>query len=75
MGSFKPTPNIDIPINGVFVMALTLLLTFGVWFFMYRSRIGLHMRATVENRTMSGAVGINTVLAILIHVRSGLWHC
>src|SRR5277367_3340438 len=40
MGSFKPTPNIDIPINGVFVMALTLLLTFGVWFFMYRSRIG-----------------------------------
>jgi urea transport system permease protein len=62
MGSFKPTPNIDIPINGVFVMALTLLLTFGVWFFMYRSRVGLHMRATVENRTMSGAVGINTAL-------------
>src|SRR5215212_4612483 len=47
MGSFKPTPNIDIPINGVFVMGLTLLLTFGVWLFMYRSRVGLHMRATV----------------------------
>ncbi len=62
MGSFKPTSSIDIPINGVFVMALTLLLTFGVWFFMYRSRMGLHMRATVENRTMSGAVGINTKL-------------
>lgn len=60
MGSFKPTPSIDIPINGVFVMGLTLLLTFGVWFFMFRSRIGLHMRATVQNRTMSGAVGINT---------------
>jgi urea transport system permease protein len=60
MGSFKPTPNIDIPINGVFVMGLTLLLAFGVWLFMYRSRIGLHMRATVQNRTMSGAVGINT---------------
>src|SRR5260221_2267600 len=62
MGSFKPTPSIDIPINGVFVMGLTLLLTFGVWLFMYRSRIGLHMRATVQNRTMSGAVGINTRL-------------
>lgn len=62
MGSFKPTPNIDIPINGVFVMGLTLLLTFLVWLFMYRSRIGLHMRATVENRTMAGAVGINTKL-------------
>jgi urea transport system permease protein len=62
MGSFKPTPNIDIPINGVFVMGLNLLLTFGVWLFMYRSKVGLHMRATVQNRVMSGAVGINTTL-------------
>jgi urea transport system permease protein len=60
MGSFKPTPTIDIPINGVFVMALTLALTFGVWLFMYRSRTGLQMRATVQNRVMSGAAGINT---------------
>ncbi len=62
MGSFKPTATIDIPINGVFVMGLTLLLTFAVWAFMYRSRIGLQMRATVQNRNMSGAVGINTKL-------------
>lgn len=60
MGSFKPTDTIDIPINGVFVMGLTLCLTGAVWLFMYRSRIGLHMRATVQNRVMSGAVGINT---------------
>jgi urea transport system permease protein len=60
MGSFKPSESVDIPINGVFVMGLTLLLTFGVWLFMYRSRMGLHMRATVQNRVMSGAVGINT---------------
>src|ERR1041385_1544224 len=33
MGSFKPTESIDIPINGVFVMGLTLALTFGVWLF------------------------------------------
>ncbi|MCC6231706.1 MAG: urea ABC transporter permease subunit UrtB, partial [Verrucomicrobiales bacterium] len=58
MGSFKPTETIDIPINGVFVMGLTLVLTFGVWAFMYRSRMGLHMRATVQHRVMSGAVGI-----------------
>lgn len=62
MGSFKPTDAIDIPINGVFVMGLTLLLTLGVWIFMYRSRLGLHMRATVQNRNMSGAVGIRTPL-------------
>ncbi len=62
MGSFKPSATIDIPINGVFVMGLTLLLTFGVWLFMFRSRTGLQMRATVQNRVMSGAVGINTKL-------------
>lgn len=62
MGSFKPTESIDIPINGVFVMGLTLLLTFGVWLFMFRSRMGLRMRATVQNRVMSGAAGINTRL-------------
>lgn len=62
MGSFKPSDTIDIPINGVFVMGLTLLLTFAVWAFMYRSKVGLQMRATVQNRAMSGAVGINTKL-------------
>jgi urea transport system permease protein len=62
MGSFKPTETIDIPRNGVFVMGLTLLLTFAVWGFMYRSRMGLRMRATVQNRAMSGAAGINTRL-------------
>lgn len=60
LGSFKPTPDIDIPINGVFVMVLALLVTAGVYMFMYRSRWGLRVRATVQNRVMAGAVGINT---------------
>jgi urea transport system permease protein len=62
MGSFNVTDTIQIPINGVFVMGVTLVLTFGVWLFLYRSRMGLNMRATVQNRTMSGAAGINTKL-------------
>lgn len=60
LGSFKPTPDIDIPINGVFVMILAILVTAGVYLFMYRSRWGLRVRATVQNRVMAGAVGINT---------------
>lgn len=60
LGSFKPTPDIDIPINGVFVMFLAILVTAGVYLFMYRSRWGLRVRATVQNRVMAGAVGINT---------------
>jgi len=62
MGSFKPTESIDIPINGVFVMGLTLFITALVLFFTFKTRAGLRMRATVQNRVMSSAVGINTKL-------------
>lgn len=60
LGSFQPTAEIDIPINGVFVLGLALVITVGVYLFMFRSRWGLRMRATVQNRVMAGAVGINT---------------
>jgi urea transport system permease protein len=60
LGSFNPTPDIDIPINGVFVMVLAMVVTAGVYLFMFRSRWGLRVRATVQNRVMAGAVGINT---------------
>jgi urea transport system permease protein len=60
MGSFKPTASIDIPINGVFVMGLTLLLTTGVFFVLLRTRWGVWVRATTQNRMMAAAAGINT---------------
>lgn len=62
LGSFKPTEDIDIPINGVFVMGLALVVTVGVYLYMFRSRAGLRVRATVQNRVMASAVGINTKL-------------
>lgn len=60
LGSVQPTPDIDIPINGIFVMVLAAVVTGGVYLLMFRSRWGLNMRATVQNRVMAGAVGINT---------------
>ncbi len=60
MGSWQPTSAIDIPLNGLFVMALTVLLTGGILLLLYRSDFGLQVRATVQNRTMANAVGINT---------------
>jgi urea transport system permease protein len=60
LGSYQPVEGIDIPLNGMFVMALTVLLTLGVLLIMYKSRWGLKVRATTQNRLMSGAVGINT---------------
>jgi len=60
MGSFKPTASIDIPINGVFVMGLTLLLTTTVFFILLKTRWGVWVRATTQNRVMAAAAGINT---------------
>lgn len=60
MGSFSLSEAIDIPRNGVFTMALTVLMTGAVFVLLYRSRWGLQVRATVQNRMMSRAVGINT---------------
>lgn len=60
MGSYQPVEGIDIPLNGLFVMGLTLALTSMIALLMFRSRWGLHVRATVQNRAMAGAVGIDT---------------
>lgn len=60
MGSLQLTDTIEIPRNGLFVMGLTILLTAAIFLMMYRSRWGLQVRATVQNRAMSRAVGINT---------------
>ena len=60
MGSLQLTDTIEIPRNGLFVMGLTILLTATIFLMMYRSRWGLQVRATVQNRAMSRAVGINT---------------
>lgn len=60
MGSFNPTDGIDIPRNGLFMMGLAIALTATIFFLLYRSRWGLQVRATMQNRLMSRAVGINT---------------
>lgn len=60
LGSWKMTETIDIPLNGLFVMGLSLTATLAVFLFLFRSRWGLRIRAVTQNRVMSGAVGINT---------------
>jgi urea transport system permease protein len=60
MGSWEPKEGLDIPINGMFVMLLTLLVTVAVMLALYKSRWGLRVRATVSNRAMANATGINT---------------
>lgn len=60
MGSWQPSETVDIPINGLFLLGVSVLMTALVYLMMYRSRWGLRVRATTMNRDMAGAVGINT---------------
>ena len=60
MGSLTPAEGVDIPINGIFLLGTAVVMTVMVYLMMYRSRWGLRVRATVLNRDMAGAVGINT---------------
>jgi urea transport system permease protein len=60
MGSWQASDTIQIPINGMFVMVLTILVTIAVAYILLWSRWGRQVRAVVQNRVMAGAVGINT---------------
>ncbi|WP_348767120.1 urea ABC transporter permease subunit UrtB [uncultured Salinisphaera sp.] len=60
LGSYRATDMIDIPLNGLFILVITLVLTLALFALLYRSRWGIKVRATTQNRSMANAAGINT---------------
>lgn len=60
MGSIAVTDLVEIPINGLIVMVLTLVIATLVYLLMFRSGWGRQVRAVVQNRPMAEAVGIDT---------------
>ncbi len=60
LGSLPLTDMIEVPINGLFVMALAVSIAAAVYVMIFRSKWGRQVRAVTQNRVMAGAVGINT---------------
>lgn len=60
LGAWSPTDSIFIPISGLVLLVLTIGLTAGLLIYMRMTRMGLRMRATTQNREMTGALGIPT---------------
>jgi urea transport system permease protein len=60
LGALPVTEFIEVQINGLIVMGLTLIITGIVALLLFRSSWGLQVRAVVANRTMAGAAGIDT---------------
>lgn len=59
-GAWQPTSAIQLPMNRIFILALTAVVCVGVFLLMFKTRWGLRIRAVTQNRAMSGAAGINT---------------
>lgn len=62
LGSWMVSDSIDIPVSGMILILLTVSLTASLVYFTKYTRMGLRMRATTQNREMTGALGINTKL-------------
>ncbi len=60
LGSWSASETIDIPISGLVLLGLTIFLIVGLAIYTTKTRMGLRMRATTQNREMTGALGINT---------------
>ncbi|MBK4738807.1 urea ABC transporter permease subunit UrtB [Noviherbaspirillum pedocola] len=73
-GAWAITPDIELPLNRLFIIGLTIVVAFGVYLVLYKTRLGLRARAVTQNRAMSSAVGIDTnrVDALTFALGSGL---
>ena len=63
VGSFKDVmQNVDLGKARLFIMGLCLVIVIVVWLIMNKTRIGLHIRATMQSRDMAKSLGVNTRL-------------
>ena len=60
LGSWQASDIIDIPISGLVLLLLTIFLIVALALFKTKTRMGLRMQATTQNREMTGALGSNT---------------
>ena len=53
-GAWEPTTGIQLPLNRIFIIGLTILVAFGVWLLLYKTRAGLRARRHAESRDELG---------------------
>ncbi|HEY9261430.1 urea ABC transporter permease subunit UrtB [Chitinophaga sp.] len=73
-GGWQVSPHLTLPYNRLFIIGLTLVMVLLTYFMLYRSRLGLQIRAVTQNRQMSACLGIETkrIAAITFFIGSGL---
>lgn len=73
-GGLAVSPHLVLPYNRIFIIGLTCLIVVITYFMLYKTRLGLQIRAVTQNRDMSACLGIDTkrVAALTFFFGSGL---
>jgi urea transport system permease protein len=59
-GGAQVMVGVYLPYNRLFIIALSILCVTGIYVLLFRSNLGLHVRAVTQNRNMSSCLGIPT---------------
>jgi urea transport system permease protein len=60
MGAYEPMTDLALPYNRLFIIGLTIVSVMGIAIMMRYTRLGLRIRATVQNRETAATLGVNT---------------
>lgn len=73
-GGWQVLPHLVLPYNRIFIIALTSGIVAFTYYMLYRTRLGMQIRAVTQNRQMSACLGIETrkVAAVTFFIGSGL---
>lgn len=73
-GGWQVMPHLILPYNRLFIIGLTIIVVSLTYLMLYRSRLGIQIRAVTQNRSMSACLGVETrkVDAITFFLGSGL---
>jgi urea transport system permease protein len=59
-GAIEPFTGVQLPLNRIFIIVLTLIVAAAVYLLLFKTRMGLKVRAITQNRAIAETVGINT---------------
>lgn len=73
-GGWEIVPHLVLPFNRLFILGMSILILVLTYLTLYKSRLGMLIRAVTQNRNMSSCLGIETrkIDAITFFLGSGL---
>jgi len=73
-GGWHVAPQLVLPFNRIFIIAITIVMIVLTFLFLYKSRYGLRIRSVTQNRNMSACLGISTkkIDAMTFFIGSGI---